>query len=90
MTPEEKLPKRFIGKIKLKDRKVNPFFIEPPKNLKHNNPLLDATEEDLKKICLKCHHTACPQCKDWCDLMLSDGSFCCNGECTYLEGHVYL
>lgn len=26
------------------------------------------------RICIRCHHPACPHCEDWCDVMLSKPS----------------
>ena len=33
--------------------------------------------------CFRCKHSQCPGCDDWCDVLLADGEFCCDGECIY-------
>ena len=76
------IPEKFIGKKPIRSETKNAFFIEPPKNRFHELPLVNATEEQLQKICKICHHTACPFCEDWCDNII-DEEMCCDGKCTY-------
>lgn len=36
--------------------------------------------------CLKCGHTPCPHCGDWCDVLVGeDSDLCCEGECTFSD-----
>lgn len=34
-------------------------------------------------ICRKCGHEACPICPSWCDVILEDGTPCCDSECEF-------
>ena len=50
---------------------------------------MNAAESVGEPLCIKCGHTPCPSCEDWCDVLVKDEDgdpdLCCDGACTYAE-----